>query len=195
MRETTSDRVAVAALGGLCGPVVAGLAILAAALLAGDFSVTGQALSDLGVTPGAAPVFNWGLVAGGLLGLPFPVALWWAARDPLQRAGAVALALALALLVGVGLFPSDTGLHTPVAVGFFLAFSYAMWLHGTGTVRAGEPGRGLTVVWLGLLHVTAWLAWAATGIEGLALPELAGSVLLGTWTVSGARRLRRRRPR
>lgn len=181
----TPRRLATAT--GVAAPALTLGAILLATLLSPSFSWTGSALSDLGVTPGVAPVFNGGLVVGAVVGLPFTWHLWAAAVDPFHRAGATGVALALALMGGVGLFPSDTALHLPVAAGFFVAFTYAFFLHGTGSVRVGAHARGLLTVWLGVAHVTAWLLWGvagpAVGVAGIALPEFAGALAFGGWVV------------
>ena len=176
-----------AAATGVAAPLLTLGAILVATLLSPSFTWAGSALSDLGVTPGVAPVFNGGLVAGAVVGLPFAWHRWSAAVDPFQRAGAAGVGVALLAMGGVGLFPAGTALHLPVAAGFFAAFTYALFLHGTGSVRAGAAARGLATIWLAVAHVTAWLLWgvgaAATGVTGIALPEFAGALAFGGWIV------------
>lgn len=190
------ERAAAAA--GLVAPAVAGVAILLAALVAppGAFSPTTGALSDLGVAAGSGPLFNGGLVLAGALALPFAWWLWTTAERRLQRAGAATLAASFLALAGVGLFPSGTPYHVPAAIAFYLLFTYGLFLHGSGTARAGYVDRGLVTVWLAVAHVTAWLLWAvageAAGLLGLAAPETAGALVLGAWSVRTASRGRRR---
>ncbi|MFB6153669.1 MAG: DUF998 domain-containing protein [Halodesulfurarchaeum sp.] len=176
---------------GLASPVVALLGIATAILRSDGFDPMTQALSDLGVAAGSAGLFNGGLVLAGLLGFPFAGLLFYESTNHWRRVGAALLGGAVLSLAGVGVFPSDTSLHVPAAVGFYGLFTYAMFLYGTGLVVAGASRRGLELIWLGISHVTAWLLWGVAGPPGLAIPEAIGAVLLAAWTVSGARRRRR----
>lgn len=182
---STAERLA--AWSGVAGALIGFATILAATALSPTFSWAGNALSDLGAPGAANPwLFNWGLVASGVVALPFGLAVWDGAEHALQRVGAVVAALGFACLALVGLYPSGTDLHTPAAVAYFTLFTFAMWLHGSGTVLAGRPRRGLASVWLGIVHVLSWAIWAA-GVrvgDGLAIPEFVGSVLFFAWVVA-----------
>lgn len=194
--SNTFDRVGAGA--GVAAVAVSLAGILAAVASAPWFSWTANALSDLGVAGGlTAALFNYSLLAGGALGVPF--AAWVAAGSDSRfgTAAGVVFGAASVCLAGVGAFPSDTSLHAPAAIGFFLLLTYALALDGSAAVLAGARRRALALWWGVLGHVTAWLAWAgaaaATGVDGLALPELAGALLLAAWVVTTARR--RPRPR
>ncbi|MDZ7702273.1 MAG: DUF998 domain-containing protein [Halobacteriales archaeon] len=181
-----------AAWAGLASSVVGFGTILLATLVSPTFSWTASALSDLGAAgEPTAWLFNGGLIAAGVVGLPFGWALFATARGALERAGAAAFAGSVAALALVGAFPTGTPTHFPVAVAYFLLFTLAMWLHGAGAALAGDVRRGLAAVGLGILHLLAWLAWAAVGPPGLALPELGGSVLLLGWLVLTTRWIHR----
>ncbi|MDL5360713.1 DUF998 domain-containing protein [Halalkalicoccus sp. NIPERK01] len=173
-------------------PAVAVVAILGAALVAPEFSWTDGALSDLGA-PGTptAWLFNGGLVLAALLGVPFATALAAGARTRLDGLAAASLVVTLALLAGVGLFPSGHPLHLPVAVGFYLGATLALWIDGTSSVVVGEPRFGLGTIWLANLHVLQWLAWAV-GLRagsGLAVPEAIGAALFAAWVLARGRRM------
>lgn len=177
---------------GVAGSVVGLGAIAVAAALSPTFSLTASAVSDLGAPDAANPwLLNGGLVAAALVALPFAWVLWATARHGLERLGAVAFAAALVALVLVGLFPIGTAPHGPAAVTYFLLFTLGMWVHGSGTALAGDVERGLAAVWLGIAHLLAWLVWAAVGPDGLAIPELVGSLLLLGWVVLTARWIQR----
>lgn len=157
-------------------------AIALAAALSPTFSLTASAVSDLGGPDAANPwLLNGGLIAAAFVGLPFAGVLWATARHALERLGAVAFWSSLAALVLVGLYPTGTAPHAPAAIAYFVLFTFGMWLHGSGAALAGDVERGLAAIWLGITHVLAWLGWAAVGPEGLAIPELAGSLLLLAW--------------
>ena len=167
---------------GLAGSALGFSTTLLAVALSPTFSWTASALSDLGAASSpTAAVFNGGLLVAGLVSLPFALVLWSAARNAVERGGAVAFATTVASLAGVGAFPTGTALHVPVAVTYFVALSVALWVHGSGAVLAGDARRGLAAVWLGLANVAAWGLWAVSGLEGVALPEVVGSLALLAW--------------
>lgn len=181
---------------GVAGAAVAFGAIAVAAALAPWFSLTGDALSDLGRRSArSAPVFNGGLVVAGVLGAAFVGRLATVERGRVRRLGQVVLLVAMVALAGIGLVPlgHPSGLHTPVSVTFFVALTYGLALDGTASVLDGHR-VGLGFVWLALTNATGWLVYAlvvATGrTPGVALPELVGAVALAAWVVTRTRRLR-----
>jgi hypothetical membrane protein len=216
-----ADRLRLARLSGTVAPVVAFGAILLATLLAPWFSWTGDALSALGVpaTSAVAPLFNYGLVAGGLLAVPYGVALWVDAGkgsasedsslvDRLAGRLVAVLFTASAVSMGlVGVFPiparvalAGTTLepHFPVAVGFYLGLTATLSVDG---IRRRHQSAGQAALLLAVVHVGSWVAWGQ-GLRlgpGLAIPETVGALALTAWlwAVSPSRpavlsRLRRR---
>lgn len=189
MLET--DRLAVGA--GVVGPLVGFATTLSATLLSPTFRWTGNALSDLGAPGAANPwLFNGGLVASAAVTLLFAWTLWAVAEHPVQRVGAVAFSATNVALALVGLFPSGTDLHGPVALAYFVLLTFTLWLSGSGSVLAGRPRRGLAAVWLGIAHVLLWIVWIATGPGGIAVPEIGGSLLFYAWVLLVVRSLARR---
>jgi len=189
-RHTTES---VARASGVAAVAVAFAGILAAVASAPWFSWASNALSDLGVAGGlTAALFNYSLVAAGALALPFA---WWLATAADSRFGAltaVGFAVTGACMAGVGLFPSDTGLHVPAAAGTYLGLTYTLALDASDAVLVDAPRRALAGLWGALGHVTTWLVWAVAGsgvgITGLALPEVVGALLLAAWVVARAHR-------
>lgn len=162
---------------GPIGAVFTSAAIFAATLRSPTFSWTYSALSDLGVAadPVVALLFNGGLVAGGFIGIAFALAL---RQHSLTLAVAYILSLLAMTLVGV--FPSGTPPHFPVAVAFFLLATTTVVLDGwrRRASRTGQMGIALAVA-----HLAGWLLWM-NGFrpgDGLALPELGGVVMFGAW--------------
>ncbi|SEV99283.1 DUF998 domain-containing protein [Halobacterium jilantaiense] len=190
MTTYTLERSARAS--GVAAVVVSFAGILAAVASAPWFSWTANDLSDLGVAGGlTAGLFNYSLVAAGVLALPFA---WWLAATATSRFGvltAAGFAVTGACMAGVGLFPSDTDLHYPVAVGTYLGLTYTLALDASDAAVAGSARRALAGIWGALGHVTMWLVWGvvgfAAGVSGLALPEVGGSLLLAAWVVATAR--------
>jgi len=160
---------------GPAGAVVAVAGICAAALRSPTFSLTHSALSDLGAAPGTAALFNGGLLAGAVVGAAYVLAL---RRH--STVVAVGYALSLLAMALVGVFPSGTAPHFPVAVAFFLLATATVAVDGWRR-RATPTGRlSLALV---AAHVSGWLAWLG-GVRpgpGLALPELGGVVMFGVW--------------
>ncbi len=167
----------IAALGG----------IALAVALAPWFSVTANALSDLGVADRAAvaTAFNGGLLLGGAVALVYAWTLWAAAGTLWSRVVAVEFGVAALLMGGVGAFPSGTSLHFPVALGFYLVLTLV--LATDGAVRRTTTAGRLALAAAGV-HVGQWWLWIA-GVRlgpGLAIPELVGALLLAAWVVAGS---------
>jgi hypothetical membrane protein len=182
---------------GILAVAVAAAAIAGAALASPAFTVTGNALSDLGQpgNPAATPVttllFDGGLVVAGLVGLPFTVVLRRARRHPLEQLAAIPFAAALLGMAGVGLFPAGRSLHVPAALTLYLGSMVAMVLDGIGATLAGVSRRAVATLALVTVHVAGWWWWAAGGAvlrPGLAIPELLGAGVFGWWVVRTARR-------
>ncbi|MFC5365801.1 DUF998 domain-containing protein [Salinirubrum litoreum] len=197
------DRLRLARLSGTVAPVVSLGCILLATLLAPWFSWTDDALSELGVTAtsAVAPLFNYGLVVGGLLAVPYGLALWadTASRSSSPDRGLLdglagrlvavlftASALSMAL---IGVFPIPARLslggttvepHFSVAVGFYLGLTATLAVDGLRRVR---QAAGQVALLLAVGHIGYWLAWAQ-GFRlgpGLAIPETVGALALTAW--------------
>lgn len=175
---------------GLAGVLAGFGGITVAVLLAPWFSWTANALSHLGdPVRASAPFFNGGLVLAGVLGVAFGLRVFQQAVHPVQRVGVAVVTVALANMGLVGIFDVTHDLHGPVAMVFFLGITYGWFVHGSGLALSGDVRGGLGVVWLGIVHVTGWLVWAAVGIEGIALPETVGALLLAVWIWDATRSL------
>ncbi|WP_225917729.1 DUF998 domain-containing protein [Halobaculum rubrum] len=181
----TNTRRRVAAASG-AGAMIAALGGIAVAVaLAPWFSVTTNALSDLGVADRAAvaTAFNGGLLLGGAVALAYAWALWAAAGTRGARLVAVEFGVAALLMAGVGAFPSGTSLHFPVALGFYLVVTLV--LATDGAVRRTTTAGRLALAAAGV-HVAQWWFWIA-GVRfgsGLAIPELVGALVLAAWVLA-----------
>lgn len=176
-------------LAGPAGIVVSAVGIFGSAFLASFvtgswFSWTGNALSHLGAAgEPTAPLFNGSLVLGGVLGVVYVWRVGRSARNAWHRVGLLLLGAGLASSSLVGVFNLPHPLHTPVALGYFVAFTLGLFAHGSGDALAGRPRRGVRSVWLAVAHVAGWVALAFAPFEGIALPELVGVFALWGWTV------------
>jgi len=168
---------------------------------------TGEPLLALGSTDQLAwLLFNGGLFAGGLLGLPFVALLVMEGRNRVERLGAGWFGFGLLAMTGVGVafLESDAAaapfdeLHFLFASLLFFSIAIAPWIHGSGMALAGDTRAGLGVVWLANLYAVQWVVWILleamvwTG-DGdtwtfFAVPEFVGAVVVGGWAAWLARR-------
>jgi hypothetical membrane protein len=177
-----------AAACGIAAPVVAILAVVVPTFLTPSFSWTGTSISHMGGEgKPAAFVLNYGLILAGLLGIPFVWRLWTETGHVFQKVGALLFALSVVGMGGVGVFPLPSDNHGLVAITHFAGYTFGLWVYGTGTALLGRVRWGLATIWLGLAHVLAWVVWGIAGLEGIALPELAGSVIFASWILITAR--------
>ena len=185
-------RVATGALGAVATLLALG-GIAAAILLDPTFSWTSDALSDLGVRPRSAPVFNWGLIFGGVAGVGYAAGLGLIAlsRAPENGGGvvirravatlrAVVLGLAMVAMAGVGAFDLTQPLHGPAAVGFYALTTLAFAVDG---LARRETRTGQITLAFVPVHVAVWATfiWGWWPVTGLALPELPGALMLAGW--------------
>lgn len=197
------DRDTGAATAGLIAPAIAAVTILAATLVDPGFVWADDALSNLGELPAGESItlsflaespefalFNGGLILTGIVGLAFAWRLWADAENWFLRIGALQFAGALIALALVGVYYIPREPHGAVAIAHYLLGIVFLWTHGTGSVLAGRVRWGLVTIWLGIVHLVAWLVWAAllTGpIPGLAIPETVGAAIFGGWAAVAAR--------
>ena len=193
MREPAT----VGAIAGVMAVFIAAVGIAGAAIDSPAFTVTGNALSDLGQpgNPAATPVttllFDGGLVLASMVGLPFALTLWREGDAVLERVAAVPFVVALVGMACVGLFPAGRPLHVPAALTLYLASMVAMAVHGVGSALAGRRWGAAMTLSLVAVHVAGWWWWAAVGPvrrPGLAIPELLGAGVFAWWVLSTAGR-------
>lgn len=179
-------------LAGLSSAVLTNVAILAAVAASPSFSWSENALSNLGqpgtasATPVTTALFDGGLVMGGLLGVAFTVALWSMASNLVQRVSVPVFGLAMVSMAGVGVFPQSQPLHAPAAISLYVLSMVAMAFHGTGAVASGARRLGGATLTLVAVHAGVWWWWRTGGPilrEGLAVPELAGALVITVWVL------------
>lgn len=136
-----------------------------------------------------ALLFNAGLVAAGLLTLPFAARL----REDLGTAVAVLYALVGASLAGAGAFPSGTGLHEPFGAGIFVFGWLTLWAAAVVDWRSGSSRAAAVAFLLGAVAIGIWLPYdfsVAWAMVGYGRAELVSMVAFALWSALTAARLR-----
>lgn len=179
----TSERFRrVAWLTGVAATIVTHGSILLATRKSSSFGWADGTLSELGVEPGVAWLFNGGLVVGAVLMAPYAVALRTHGPERASRVRAGGFTLAAVSMGGVGVFPVGRPLHDPLAIAFFLASAATLLTDGLDRRRTPS---GAVTLGAGLLIPVAWVLWAVTGLgTGIAVPEYVGLLLFGGWVVA-----------
>lgn len=187
-----SDFERTSLLAGVTSVVLTNVAILAAVAASPAFRWSESALSNLGqpgtaaATPLTTALFKGGLILGGALGVAFAVALWANAENLVQKLSVPAFVLAMVSLAGVGVFPQSQPLHAPAAVSFYVLSMVAMALSGAGALLSQKRRPGAVTLALVAVHVGVWWWWRTGGPifrPGLAVPELAGAVVVTVWVL------------
>ncbi|WP_144922006.1 DUF998 domain-containing protein [Halorubrum salsamenti] len=177
-----ADRVAATRFLGAAATLLALGGIAVAVLLDPTFSWTSDALSDLGVRGRSAPVFNGGLVLGGVAGVGYALGLWRssAGRGAVAAVRTAVLVLAMVAMAGVGGFDLTEPLHGPAAIGFYALVTVAFAVDGLA--RRGTATGRVALAFVPV-HVAVWATFAAGWwpVSGLALPELPGALMLAAW--------------
>jgi hypothetical membrane protein len=172
-----------ARLAGASAVVVAIGCILLATMVSPTFVWANDALSDMGVDPTTAWLFNGGLIAGMLVGLPYAWALGTEVTDRLSYLRAATFLLAIVSMGGVGLFPSNDPLHFPMAAGFYVFATLTLLVDGVARLRTRS---GKLALLGGIVVPAAWPVWALwldLG-PGIAVPEFVGAVVFSLWVLT-----------
>ena len=151
-----------------------------------------------------ALLFNAGLVATGLLSIPFATLLWIVH----SKSEGVLFSLIGLMFIGAGVFPmkgdpssgeflmgGGTIAHAIFGSGIFLGVSLYLLLAGAKRLRSGESRAGLTAIGLGLITILVWLPWdfgLLWAWVGWGAAELLVVVCFGLWNVFTVGQLWRR---
>ncbi len=188
-------------ISGVCGVltlVVAFAFIFLAIGSAPEFSWQDNALSDLGVMAGVtAPLFNYGLIISGILGLVFATSLFRVMRlfevfsadgkPHLQiyrgEDGALIFSLACLALIAIGVFSENVRyLHSLASVAFFVLLVLALGRLGIGFWQVRRKRLAVFTLLLGLVAVAPWvMLFLVRYVSGVAVPEFISAVAGGVW--------------
>ncbi len=196
----TSSRFA--AVCGILGPLIAFTAILVAiGLSASWFSWFDNALSDLGHpfrlggSSGplgvnlAAPIFNSGLIACGIITLPlaFRLILQRDHKSIIGSVGGVFLLVSQFFLIGIGVLHEAFGdLHYIVSVGFFVTVLLFGMIYGVTLALSSETRWfGVVAFLLAIVGAVFWVAYMLSLVpwSGVAIPEIVSAAAVVGWVI------------
>jgi hypothetical membrane protein len=162
------------AVAGLIGSVEFATMWTLSAASDGHWQLGQMTLSELGErSRSGALLFNSGVVLAGLLGLVFAVGLYRVlSTTSLGKLGTSLLAVSSLLLVGIGLFPIDTGEpHTILSYGFFVtaALSLATLIVPIWKSHVLHPSGAVVTALLLAIPLLSITVLTKAGVEALAV--------------------------
>lgn len=182
-------------LGGIDGviaPVVAFIFIGLAITTSPQFSWVNNALSDLGVVPGAtASLFNSGLVVSGFLSLNFAIGLYkFLNKNVLGKVGAVIFAAASLSLDGIGwapenVHPFDFPLHYFFSVAFFSLIPISLLVIAGYFLFTKENRLAFFTLLIAVFAAVEWIVYFQFQyVPGVAVPELLSALAGSIWIMA-----------
>jgi len=186
------DKLVLQKIGAICGflvPIVAFGCIGVAILSYPAFSWVNNALSDLGVVAGVtAPVFNFGLLAAGLLCFFFAVTglFSYFKSRVVGKLGVGFFAVAAVWLMAIGVFnESFWPTHFIVAVLFFVTLPVALLVLTVALYLQREVKLVVFTLISSMMAAAPWVFYVIVPyVPNVAIPELISSLIGSIWIVA-----------
>jgi hypothetical membrane protein len=177
---------------GVIVPVVAFTFIILSILTYPPFSLTSNALSDLGVVSGiTATLFNFGLYVSGLMSLWFAIGLYqYLSKNALGKLGAMVFGAASLALEGIGWAPEGTNAfnfpwHYFFSVLFFALVPIALLVIVSYFLTTHEAHLAGFTLLIAVIAAAPWvLYFAVQYVPGVAIPELFSTVAASAWSIT-----------
>ena len=173
---------------GIVAPIVAFVCILLAIAFYPQFSWTNNALSDLGVVPGAtSELFNFGLLASGLLSFNFATfgLFTYFGQSWVGKIGSAVFAAASLALIAISVLNENfSPTHYYVSVAFFATAPIALFVLTCAFYLNREPKMAVFTVAVGVAAALPWLfQFAVNYVTNVAVPETFSGLAVSAWVI------------
>jgi hypothetical membrane protein len=173
---------------GIVAPIVAFICILTAIASYPQFSWTDNALSDLGVVPGLTEsVFNFGLLASGLLSFSFAIfGLYnYLEKNLLGKIGSAVFAGASLALIAISVFTENfSPTHYIVSVAFFVLMPISLFIISGAFLLSHRRNMAVFTVLVAAAAALPWLLlFAFNYVPYVAIPETLSGLSVSLWAV------------
>jgi hypothetical membrane protein len=172
---------------GILAPILAFAFIFSAIASYSQFSWVDNALSDLGVVPGATAVlFNSGLIISGVLCFVFATGLFvFLGERAVGRVGAFVLGAATLALVAIGVFPESVRpVHYMVSVAFFVLLPISLLIITGAFWFKGQVRMAVFTLLVAIAAVAPWvLLFSVRYVSGVAVPEFVSALAGAVWAI------------
>jgi hypothetical membrane protein len=184
----------IGASSGILSPIIGFVCIITAIATYPNFSWTNNALSDLGVIPGiTALVFNFGLIASGLLAFNFAIfGLYiYFSRNNLGKIGSALFAVGSLALIAIGVFNENySPTHYLVSVAFFTLVPIALFIITFSFLLTHQTKLAAFTFLTGVTAALPWiLQFAFDYVPNVAIPEFVSGLVITAWTVTIANKM------
>ncbi len=183
----SAKQVITIRIAGLCGitsQIVGFTVVLVAISRYSSFSWTENYLSVLGATGSTSALFNYGLMAVGILSLLFAIGLSRSGllKERMGQAGIICLALGSIAMGIIGIFPRTTGApHDAASLAFYAFTPLALFLIGAGIMTSAEKRLGLLAFAASILTIALVLVpWPW---NGGAIPQALSYLPWSLWSI------------
>ena len=173
---------------GIAAPILAFVCILIAIVSYPAFNWTNNALSDLGIIPGiTGPLFNFGLVASGLLAFNFAIfgLFTYFGKSGVGKIGSAFFASATVALIAIGVFnESFSPTHYFVSVAFFMLAPISLFILTCAFWLAHQRRMAVFTVAVGVAAALPWLLlFAFNYVPNVAVPEFVSGLAVSLWAI------------
>ena len=185
-RKVVYQRMGASA--GIAAPILAFTCILTAIASYPTFSWTNNALSDLGIIPGiTGPLFNFGLVASGLLSFNFAIfgLFTYFGKSVAGKIGSSFFAAATVALIAIGVFnESFSPTHYLVSVAFFMLAPISLFILACAFWLANQRRNAVFTIAVGVAAALPWLLlFAFNYVPNVAVPEFVSGLAVSAWAI------------
>lgn len=173
---------------GIVAPILGFICILSAIASYPQFSWTNNALSDLGIVPGiTGPLFNFGLLASGVLALNFAMfgLFTYLGKSWVGKIGSAVFAAATVALIAIGVFnESFSPTHYLVSVAFFMLVPLSLFVLPGAFWLWHQRKMAVFTVAVGLVAALPWLLlFVFNYVPNVAIPESVSGIAVSAWAI------------